>query len=208
VRPGAFDFDREIASAHWSAHYSRLLISRLLPAALKKVIYLDADTLVLHDIERLWETPLEGHVVAAATDYLANVGAAISNYRELGLDPDEKYFNSGVMLINVDLWRQHQVGERVLACTQRNRRYLDAQGSFHQYDQFGLNVVLYRHWKELDGRWNYGSELQAADAFIVHYNGHGKPWSATCSQLYRDLFFEHLREGGWAPLYEALFAGR
>lgn len=186
-------------------HYHRLLMPYLLPRFVKRALYIDVDVMVLADVHELWKTSLDHYVTAACLDYLEKVGTGISNYEALGLQADDSYFNSGVMLIDMVAWRAARVSERVLTCTQRNRPYLDALGKFHQYEQYGLNVVLYRRWKELHIKWNYGSEKPFCDAAIVHFNGHGKPWSKTCKLEFKDLFFSFLERSGWMREYQAAF---
>ena len=67
----------ELASRYkvtWDANrlpllvYYRCFLASLLPKDVEKVIYMDCDTLVLHSLQELWETPLEGKAIAACRD--------------------------------------------------------------------------------------------------------------------------------------------
>jgi lipopolysaccharide biosynthesis glycosyltransferase len=62
-----------LAAAPRDAHFPpeasiAMLLPGLLPPGLDRVLFLDADLLVLDDLLELWQTPLAGHVVAAVPD--------------------------------------------------------------------------------------------------------------------------------------------
>lgn len=180
-----------------SAHFLRLLAPGVLPAGIERFLYLDCDVVVRGDVRDLVGAPLNGKVVAACQDYLGRVRDAVSNHESLGMAGDAPYFNSGVMVVDHAAWLAHQVSERVLDCTRSNRQHLYAQGRFFQYDQYGLNVVLYGRWEMLDPYWNYGAEYPFREAGVVHFNGHGKPWGATCTPEFRRDFYTYLERAGW-----------
>lgn len=180
-----------IEFATCSPHYLRLLMPFLLPAH-SRAIYLDADTVVVGDLLPLWTMDLENYPVAAMRDYLENVRDAISNYKELGLDPESSYFNSGVLVIDLDRWRKKRVAESVMSVCDRNKDKLLAQGMWPQFDQYGLNVVLNKQWKQLDEMWNHGSHVPHATERVVHFIGSGKVGFPNCQTYYSQLFFDVL----------------
>jgi lipopolysaccharide biosynthesis glycosyltransferase len=152
--------------------YYRILIPRVLPAVVDRVIYLDSDMIVLADLARLWDCELAGHWCLAAQDcaapYLDAAGAwdnfarcghhlgsaqPVPNFRELGLRADAAYFNSGVMLIDLTAWRNADLPGQLIACLERHRQHA------RWWDQYALNVVLADRWGQLDLRWNQGSQI-------------------------------------------------
>lgn len=179
-------------------HYFRCLIGTLLPAHVRRCIYLDGDTLVRGDLRELWSTDLGDAVVGAALDYfLPRTGDAIAPWRELGIDPEARYFNSGVMLIDLDAWRAGDVGMRALRTCVRYRDHLSAQGKWPQHDQFGLNAVLQNRWQQISQDWNYLSEMPPREPHVVHYCGGGKPASATCQATFASWFRDTLARTAW-----------
>lgn len=180
-----------------SPHYYRLMAPELLPSDVERFLYIDCDLLVYQDIRQLATRDLGAATVAACRDYLGHVGDAIANHKNLGLDPEAPFFNSGVMVVQRNLWNLQKVSNRVLECTDDNRSFLDAQGKFHQYDQYALNVVLYGRWLLLSEVWNYGAERPYRKAAVVHFNGHGKPWGQSCTMIYRRDFYAALERAGW-----------
>ena len=147
------------------ATYFRILIPRLLPPWLEKVIYLDSDLVVLRDLNELWREPLGDHWCLAAQDmaapyldaervlanfhdcarYLASP-RPLPNYEELALDGRAKYFNAGVLVIDLARWRGADMTGQLLGCLHEHRRHV------LWWDQYALNVVLAGKW----GSWTRG----------------------------------------------------
>ena len=75
---------------------ARLLVDRLLPESVSRVLYLDADTLVIGSLRELWETDLEGCPLGMVAEPTANH----ARKKDLGLE-NMSYFNSGVLLIDL-----------------------------------------------------------------------------------------------------------
>ncbi|HEY1078064.1 MAG TPA: glycosyltransferase family 8 protein [Fontimonas sp.] len=187
----------------------RALLPALLPDH-SRVLYIDCDTLVVDDLSALWATDLDGVGVgavrnilpAAARDYPLSVGV-----------PVDAYFNSGVLLINLDYWRAQRVTEALLAFGRARA------GQLKWPDQDALNHVLRDAWRALPERYNaqngmwfmpnrhdYFSRaaLRAATGApaIVHFEGPHlvKPWGAYCKNPYRARYFELRRRTPWPTL--------
>ncbi|WP_169579536.1 glycosyltransferase family 8 protein [Ruania albidiflava] len=182
-------------------HYFRCLLGDVYPESIRRCIYVDADSLVRRDPRALLSADLRGSVVGAALDYfLPRLGDAVAPWERLGLNPEAEYFNSGVLLVDLEAWRREDVGSRVLAVCSVERDYLLAQGRWPQHDQFGLNVVLHEQWTRIDQTWNYLSEMEAADPAIVHYCGGGKPDSATCRPVFSGWYADVLHRTPWGDV--------
>ncbi|MGK7893397.1 MAG: glycosyltransferase family 8 protein, partial [Xenococcus sp. (in: cyanobacteria)] len=137
-------------------------------------------------------------------------------YKELGLKENDKYFNSGVLVINLDKWRSDNLSEEVIKFIQINRE------SIRWADQDGLNAILVNKWGELDQRWNQTSMIHKYscwqespfteevynntlnEPYIIHFSSQIKPWhfKVTYKCPNEDLFFEYLDRtaySGWRP---------
>ncbi len=122
--------------------YARLLIGDLLPAGWDRVIYLDSDTITRHPLTELWTIDLRGNLLGAVRDDY------VPTWRQLGLNPGLPYFNSGVMVIDLDAWRRTRLGERAM-------RYLvEHRGQIRLFDQDALNAAAAGRWWQLDTVWN------------------------------------------------------
>ncbi|MGA1131755.1 MAG: glycosyltransferase family 8 protein [Prochlorotrichaceae cyanobacterium] len=195
----------------------RLLLLEVLPSSLQKVIYLDTDIIVQTDLARLWNIPLENYDVLAVQDlFLPYVSSprALYNYQDLGISRDTKYFNSGVLVINLDTWRAKNIGQRVIEYIEDNYEQI------FWLDQDGLNAIIAGNWQALDFRWNqmhmvykYASwkdeqikklmepEIQRLmdEPYIIHFSSSPKPWQNKCQHPKKELFFHYLAKTRWSP---------
>jgi lipopolysaccharide biosynthesis glycosyltransferase len=198
-----------MAPAITAAVLFRLRMAELL-SDLDRVIYLDADTIVLTSLRELWEEPLGSDPVAAVRDIGFPYFAGILPWRALGLPPDAPYFNSGVLVISLDRWRELDVGARALE--------LGARHTFRLRDQCALNVVFLDSWHRLPPRWNVqrghfgldgpGWVFEGVDAMtvaleqpaVMHFcrPRWNRPWLPECDHPYRDEWFAALASTPWA----------
>lgn len=88
------------------ATYYRLMLGEILPSSVHKVLYLDGDIVVRHSLHTLWETDLTDIALAASPSALCGY---IVFYNRLKIPCRYGYFNAGVLLINLDYWRAHNV---------------------------------------------------------------------------------------------------
>lgn len=132
--------------------YFRLLAPWLLPEV-KKAIYLDSDLVVLADVAELFDTDIEGELLAATRDadtvgqiagYDEGVGPYLAN--DLGLTDPYQYFQAGVLLMNLAEFRKRTTPAQLLAiATQRTWRWLD---------QDVLNKLCDGRYVRVDMAWN------------------------------------------------------
>jgi len=203
-------------SAHISiATYYRLLIHKLLPNNIDKVVYIDSDTIFNEDISKIWELNIKNAPLLAVQDQDANTRFVsspygLSNYRDLGLDSKSKYFNAGVLLINLKKWRSDDIGSKSIEYARKNAKII----KFH--DQDGLNAILSNKWKELDLRWNFSSQMFwrstyinnvvcdkktyekiICNPYIIHFTTGLKPWNRYCNHPYKKLWYYYLDMTSW-----------
>lgn len=191
--PVELDSFRQISIAHSHLSkmtYARLLIDRVLPLELKKILYLDVDILVLGCLDELFRMDLQDCVIGAARD-------AIDSYIKRhdsdfsGVPRVQDYFNAGVLLVNLELWRENRISERTL-------EYLIRNPQTPYEDQDGLNAACDGLWKEIDSQWNF-CEHQWVDLSdlsveerpkIVHFVTWEKPWKAFAMGRNRSFYDE------------------
>ncbi|GAB4233162.1 MAG: hypothetical protein Kow0049_16440 [Stanieria sp.] len=204
---------RKFKNIKITPHYYRLFLPYLVPNLFDKVIYLDCDLIINQDISKLWEIDLENNYLLAVQDmYIPYVSsyAGIKNFEDLGVSAKAKYFNTGVLVINLREWRNENVCEKVFEYTFKNASNLN------NYEQEGLNAVAVEKWKEIDPRWNqqisiysYSSYKDSPftentykeiinDPYIIHLSGVVKPWTSAREQPATDLFFKYLDMTQWS----------
>ncbi|MBC3539171.1 glycosyltransferase family 8 protein [Rufibacter sediminis] len=177
--------------------YMRLFISYFLPENVEKVIYLDVDMIVQKDISQLWNVDIQDKIIAAVTDSRIKTidcrWGGVVNYKDLNLKGSAKYFNTGLLLIDIKKWKAADITSKVLECIKVNKDFANFP------DQYGLNVLLADHWLELDGLWNYFAEGDHADPNIIHFMS-TKPIykSYNYNQHYKELFYSYLNQTPWS----------
>lgn len=186
------------------ATYYRCILSQILPDTIHKIIYLDCDIVVLGSIRPLWDIPLEGFGVAAVEDMGCKEP---ERYEILKYPMEYSYFNAGVLLINLDYWRENNIAQ---ACIDY----------YHQYperilynDQDLLNSVLYKNKVLIDMKWNVQDAFYRTNSpvirshdntrieallhpVILHYTNR-KPWNYDSQHPLRDKYFEYLDLTPW-----------
>ena len=125
------------------SQYARLFVSSDLPRDLHRVLYLDCDIIIEQSICELWNLDLQGKTIGALMD-------AFSKYYRIniGLQENDIMFNSGVMLIDLDKWRQSHVEKKVL------NFIASKKGRIQQGDQGALNAVLSHETHCFEPRFN------------------------------------------------------
>jgi lipopolysaccharide biosynthesis glycosyltransferase len=176
--------------------YNKLLAPELVPLHITKALWLDADVLAQADLEDLWTGDLGNAAVRAARDpVVGSVGArfGVAGWRELGLDPGARYFNAGVLVMDLAKWRAEDIGVRALEYVRRHWRRV------YFWDQEGLNAVLAGRWTPLEPAWNWSPSLGAPGVAprLVHFAGNLKPWRYRGRSRWHELYYAEVDRTGW-----------
>ena len=177
------------------ANYYRLFFADLVPESLAKLLYLDIDTLVVGNLQRLFATELGEFAIGAVQDTEMHLRS------DLGLTSKSDYFNSGVLLMNLPQWRRQRVTER--ACDIAVRYPEKVRG---WVDQDALNMLFQGTWYRLNWRYNvlngyvphdlpkrdYRQFL--TDKTIIHFTGTPKPWHWACDNKLRFLYADYAKQ--------------
>lgn len=165
--------------------YYRLLAPHLLPASIKRVLYLDPDTLVINPIRSLWETDLKGNLFAAA----AHTGKTelVNSVNQLRLGTERDYYNSGVLLMDLESGRRTIQPQALFRYVELHRKELvlpdqDILNALYSEQILPLEDVLWNY----DAR-NYSNYLLRSGGVcdlrwvmehtaILHFCGKEKPW--------------------------------
>ena len=113
--------------------YARLFLAAILPESVKKVIWLDCDTVVTDSLTDLWNTDLQGKAIAAVQD----CGSGYF-WKETGTVDHYRYICAGVFLADLEKWRRINV-------TMQFQEYMrQMNGHLEHVDQTVLNGVLHQ----------------------------------------------------------------
>lgn len=124
--------------------FSRLFLGSVLPESISKVLYLDSDIIVMNSLDTIFNMDFKGKILYGVNDTFNK------EYKKvLSIPKDKPMFNAGVMFIDLDLWRNNKVEERLLQVIQK------FNGNILQGDLGVLNAVLYNSYGVLPPEYNY-----------------------------------------------------
>ena len=175
--------------------YVRLMLASLLPES--RVIYLDSDLLVRKDLGSLFRQDLDGHVLGVSGMGSVKWSLEKNFFVSLGMNQAAKYFNAGVMLMDLDQWRQKDITKACMDFADQHPNQLGAA------DQTVLNYIFYENnFLEVDPTYNHAlypdtpSLAANTSGHIFHFVGSPKPWDILGEGVHSNyrLFAETLRK--------------
>ena len=180
-----------------SAIYFRLFIPQLF-SQYDKAVYLDCDTVLLQDVARLYTTPIGNNLVGAVVDGAVASVTAFKEYTKnaLGISSD-KYFNSGVLVMNLKKMREMgfcNTFSKVLA----SYEFIVAP------DQDCLNLICKGKVYYLSKAWNtmpIEAGKRGEKPALVHYNLSMKPWHYD-HVLYEEYFWDFAKRTPFLEIIE------
>lgn len=193
---------------HFSvANYFRILIPKLVDNNIGKILFLDSDMIIRRDITPLWNIDIEEYSHAA----VENPRVSCDYKQNLGIAKNSSYFNSGVLLINLQMWRRLNVMQNTIKFIAQHPEKI------HYVDQDALNYILENKWLKIESQWNAQKAFFESSALedlgvtseeyqqtrynptIAHFTGGGssKPWHFNCSHPFKDEYYKYLGQTPW-----------
>jgi lipopolysaccharide biosynthesis glycosyltransferase len=175
-----------------------------------RILYLDGDLILKSDIAGIFTYDLHGYYCLAVQDYESTIRCY--SRQRLGLP---FYFNSGVMLLNVEKIRQDQLMDKMLEIKSKRK-------DLYYMDQDVLNIVFDNkvlfapikyncivntletsgvHIDEINGFFQteyHGFEALYEDAIVLHLAGDNKPWhciNGVCHQQWMNYYHSSSMRG-------------
>lgn len=185
----------------------RFLIPQVLPPTVEKIIYLDSDVIVNLDIEELWRIRLLGKPLAAVpVSYQnADIQAGVKRARRMfrmcedgGVKPED-YFNSGVMLLNLNIFRDEE------ATLTSAIKSIAAYPEYEFLDQDVLNYCFAARALRLPVKLNRAVRYERlegkneAERKIYHYAGQNYVWSFNLDMkdAFNRLWMDYFIQSPW-----------
>ncbi len=194
---------------------ARLFMAEYIPQKVNKIVYLDCDVIVNGDVSELDEYNLEGKYRAAVPELYMPVDKKLS----LGLGKDETYYNAGILVINLELWRTHSLHNKFMSF------YKEKKGQLPYNDQDIINYCCKGYILPLAQKYNMNPNLpffprwfmirlqpgyktttveeyrdMIDNPCIVHYLGDERPWIRGNHNYYRSLYEKYKALSPWASV--------
>ena len=201
----ARDFDELKRSNRFpKSIYFRFLLPKLIKGE-SKILYLDCDIIVTKELKELWNTDISNYACGVIEDQRSD-DIRVQNNIEIY----DTYFNSGVLLMNLEYWRENDIAKKLTDFIYNNPEKCEYP------DQDALNFVLYKKVHYLDYTYNYQELMLLApkECFlhkskwhkllgcnetpaVIHYTGGVKPWILTCTHKFKSEFLKYKENSPW-----------
>jgi len=189
------------------ATYYRLFLSELLPDDLDYVIYIDPDVICLNKFSKKIkqiETTISktNFSLAALTEDIEEMNGNGAQRLKL---KNQKYFNAGVLFIELASWRKNQILENFKNILNKEEKKILL------HDQDVMNLFFDGQYLEIENKFNFtvpGSSKgylrkikknNINDVIFIHFSGNKKPWNSKgvfseSSEFYRSKYEKLFRK--------------
>lgn len=189
--------------------YFRLAMPSLLPD-IKKILYLDCDVIVNRSLKDLWDVDISGYACAGVRD---RINDSIRLYNRLNYPMSDGYVNAGVLLINLERWRQDNIVEKSISIARKESDKLKNHDQdlinkiYHGQIKmlpFKYNLLEYylytENWLYMDRKY-YPEIIEACKSTaIIHFCMPQKPWHYECINPYKELYYKYRAMTPWPEL--------
>ncbi len=173
--------------------YYRIFLPEMFPQY-DKGIYLDSDLIVRADIAELFNVEMGKNILAACTDMSTQSNELFCEYFDNAVGvPHDKYFNSGVLVMNFRKMREEEFCEHFLYLL--NKYDFDTVAP----DQDYLNALCNGRVKYLGFEWNTmpaNGYMHIDEPKIVHYNLFFKPWHYDQTE-YEEYYWDYAKHSAF-----------
>ena len=157
--------------------FFRLFIPQLLPNTVSRVLFLDADIIVIKDLSFFYHKPFEENYAIGTKDIMTDLEKWEENLKnrkeKLEMKKESTYFNAGSLILNLEKIRKDP------DFSEKNLFKLIKEKDFGFHDQDILNfllrdrVYIFQAYEFNCPPYYMSEDLNAAS--ILHYTGR-KPW--------------------------------
>lgn len=174
-----------------AATYNRFIVAKLLYPETEQVIYMDADIVCKGDLSELVKMDFEDHIAMVVHDQ----GKFVANHMKTLELKHDRYFNAGMLYIDLKAWNESQISEQAIELLQERKFFL--------LDQDALNILLDGKAKFIDRRWNEICNMEkknskiSEEAVLVHFASRNKPWHVWCIHPEKELFIRYSKVSLW-----------
>lgn len=195
---------------HFSVEmYYRIFASEYLPENIDRILWLDADIVVLKDLKYFYNSNLHNKSIGACKHREKDVLNPIVNQesiKRLGMDTNSIYFNSGVLLIDLNKIRKNFNQEKVISLIRKYNDILvypdqDILNLMYVNDVHFVDESIFNYQVHYD--WNYIGEAKHIknDVAILHFAGPFKPWDYKSNHFSYDYYWKYYLVHGKRSVY-------
>lgn len=186
------------------AMYYRLLAAQFLPQTLDRVLYLDPDILVINPLRPLYDTNLEGKLMAASVHRgLTDISSRVNRLR-LDTPEAEGYFNSGVLVMDLNAMRRRMVPQEIFDYAREHADVLilpdqDILNGLYGAELFPVDESVWNYDARRFDRYQLASQGEMdmdwvmEHTAVLHFCGKRKPWHKSYRGRFSALYKHYQR---------------
>lgn len=193
--------------------YLKLFTFNLLPDSVKRIFFIDSDTVVVGDLSETIDLDMEGYMIGAVRDGITHPYKVA-----LGYDENDSWFNMGVMLVDVDQWKKENAQDKIIAQLKKRAAYIAVDQDILNITQHGNIMTLHPKYNATPHHYVYDEkdfrrafpqggfydsleimEEAQRDAVIRHFERFvgESAWNANTAHPYAKLFDKYLQKSLW-----------
>ncbi|WP_027204154.1 glycosyltransferase family 8 protein [Butyrivibrio fibrisolvens] len=176
---------------------------------LDKVLYIDGDTIINHNIEPLFDVDIEDNYLAAVDDMgdVHDDNGVSNSFKRIGIK-DNHYFNAGLMYLNLKKMREDNISKKLWEYRIHGKNFFMSQDALNRV-VLGKRAVLPYKYNFLTVVFDMYSLEEINDSFcekcfkniaecldeqiVLHMAGKMKPWEYNLPWI-TDLFLKYYNE--------------
>lgn len=184
--------------------YDKMFIYDLLPNSVKRIFFIDADVVLKKDPAMIYDIDLSNKILAAVQVTYMKFPKVLRD--ALRLEKPEDYFNSGVMIINVEKWHKVDITNKAFKFALENGHLSKTM------DQDAINHAVKGDKVSISPLWNPRHENKLTDssgnklilgkyqvykedlAYFVHFSGKDKPWLFLSNHPRKKDYLNYLKQ--------------
>lgn len=155
--------------------YARIYMPKILYKMTNRFLYVDADAMCVAPIDELMHVDLQGAAIGAVSEFPESV-AYRAGFLKL---KSGKYFNDGIMLVDIDEWEKQKISERAFSYQNEPKE------NFLGQSQDVLNKVFDGAIYFLPLNYNQygGGARDDGHSVFIHWTGRKKPWQMVLTKF-------------------------
>lgn len=193
--------------------YFRLYVSEFLPKEIDRILYLDADTLVINSVKDLYNADFKDKLIVSMPHEFQHLEDG--DRKRLRLDNKAVITNSGVLLLNIEELRKNDFNSKIQMFVKDNCKSLvtfdqdilnfvfQEHMSFQDYKKYNLSDKLLEYYNKIGAFRNQGLTLHWVrnNTSILHFLGTPKPWELTYKGELKK-FYQEYAEDYWNKVHK------
>lgn len=196
--------------------YSRIILDKIYPDYVDKILVLDSDTVINGSIIELYKLDVSNKIIAAVENPEFYMNNYLNNEEKDIIKEKQFYFNAGIMLVNLKEWRNKNFSNCI-------NQAISTLRQFEFVDQTILNKALpqneyirlpYKYnycghlWNEKERKNKHAffskffseTEIEEAERnpIIIHYKGYtSRPWFKESDSSLQNLYLYYKSISPW-----------